>query len=227
MRIPSVIVPIVLGTAACFPTFQTARVEPGFHVDAGATWIHDQPREGHSQKSDVIGYLEPKFGFKGNFEIGLPVGVYMEEGLNGSSSSFGTGDKNVLLAPYLKIGVLPRDSRDHLALIGQTSWLAPGNVGVRYGRDLGKWEPHVGVSYIFTAGPAGDDPVVTRYQEGGQTLWAFVAGATWKGPGRPGLQVGVLRNSYRDGTVYGDFGQPAQVRTLYDLFVGIRVGTGR
>jgi hypothetical protein len=217
---------LLAATTACFPTFQTARIEPGLHLDAGVTYIHDQARDGRAQRSDVIAYVDPKYGF-GNVEFGLPVGLYLEEGISGSGPGFGTGDKALLISPWIKVGVLPPTSRDHLAVIGQAAWLAPGNVGLRYGRDLGDWEPHVGVSYIFSAGPAGDDPVVTRYQEGGQTLWAFVAGATWNGPGRPGLQVGVLRNRYRDGTVYGDFGQPAPLRTLYDLFVGVRVGTGR
>lgn len=100
------------------------------------------------------------------------------------------------------------------------AWFLPANVGLRYGRDFGAWEPHAGVSVIFSGGPAGDDPVVTRYQENGQMLLALAIGATWSSAG---IELGVLRNNYEEGAVYGDFGQPTRARTLYDVFVGARL----
>ena len=116
--------------------------------------------------------------------------------------------------------MLPSGASDHLAAVLQGAWFAPANIGLRYGHDFGTWEPHAGLSLIFSGGPAGDDPFVTRYQEKGQLLLAFAVGATWSALG---VEVGVLRNRYEEGAVYGDFGQPTTTRTLYDLFVGGRV----
>jgi hypothetical protein len=99
---------------------------------------------------------------------------------------------------------------------------------VRYGRDLGWWEPYGGVTWVFSGGRAGDDPFVTRYQEHQQTLVAFSAGATLLRPGRPTLEFGVLRNQYVEELGYEPDGTAiTRSRTLFDLFVGLRVGLFR
>ncbi len=218
-------VPVILATvvAGCFPTFQAARIDPGLHLDAGVAAIHDQVRDSQSQGPDYIGYLSPSFGFGDRLEIGVPVGAYLQNGFE-SQSSHGIRNSNPVVMPYIKAALLPT-GRDHLALTIQNTALAlPANIGLQYGTDLGSWEPQVGATVIFSGGPAGDDPLVTRYQESGQFLLALSVGATWKGPERPALEIGVLRNHYRDGAVYGDFGQPTTPRTQYDLFVQFRIG---
>jgi hypothetical protein len=211
---------------ACFPTFQSPRIDPGFHADIGLTYITDQTRNDEPQGPDLMIYAAPTFGFGDRVEVGVPVGVYLEEGLQGLGSDIdqvNESPRTLALWPYLKFALLPSEARDHLALLLQGVWLLPANVGLRYGRDLGSWEPHAGVSVIFSGGPAGDDPFVTRYQEKGQLLLSAAVGATWNVSGRPAIELGVLRNRYEEGAVYGDFGQPTTTRTLYDLFVGGRV----
>lgn len=213
--------------AACFPTFQNARVEPGFRLDAALTVLTDQERNGDSQRSDGLLTVAPVYGFRDRIEIGLPIGVYWEEGVGRSGFETGTQSQNLVIQPYLKFALLGSGIRDHLALSFQAAGILPGNIGVRYGRDQGKWEPHVGLTWIMSGGPAGDDPVITRYQEKDQTLLAASIGATFLGRGRPAVEIGVLRNSYQEGAGFGDFGQETTPRTLYDFFVGFRVGTGR
>jgi hypothetical protein len=212
--------------AACFPTMQTARIDPGFHLDGSVVVLGDQERNGEPQGTDIVAAIGPSYGFGDRFEVGVPVGLYLEEGLEslGSDweSEFGTSPRQFVLWPYLKTALLPRGSRDHLALHVQGAWLVPANVGLRYGHDLGSWEPHAGITVIFSGGAAGDDPFVTRYQEEGQFLLALSAGASFDAPGRPAVEVGLLRNHYNEGAVYGDFGQPLTPRTLYDLYVGAR-----
>lgn len=212
--------------AGCFPTMQTARIDPGFHVDGAVIVLGDQMRNGESQGNDIVAAVGPSYGFGDRIEIGLPVGLYLEEGLaslgSDAESEFGQSPRQLVLWPYVKAALLPRGAHDHLALHVQGAWLAPANVGLRYGRDLGGWEPHAGLTVIFSGGPAGDDPYVTRYQESGQFLLALSAGVSFDAPGRPAVEVGVLRNHYDEGAVYGDFGQPLTPRTLYDLYVGAR-----
>jgi hypothetical protein len=211
-------------TAGCFPTFQSARIEPGFRIDASMVVLGDQQRSGEAQGIDGMLTVAPVYGFGERLELGLPVGIYWEEGIGRRGYATGTQSQNLVVLPYAKLALHEPTARDHLALIVQASGFLPGNIGVRYGRDLGKWEPQVGLTWIISGGPAGDDPVITRYQELDQSLFAASIGATWRGHGRPSIEVGVLRNSYREGAVYGDFGQETVPRTLYDLFVGIRAG---
>ena len=209
---------LVLLLTACFPTMQTARIDPGLHLDAGVTRLGDQVRNGEPQGDDYLAYLAPSIGIGDRVEVGLPVGFYHQDGLD---------DRYALLMPYLKLALLPPASRDHLAVVAQGWLVLPANLGVVYGRDLGSWEPQMRVSWIFSGGPAGDDPFVTRYQEAGQSMVALAVGASWPTAGRPMVEVGLLRNRYREGARFGDFGQPTTPRTLYDLFVGVRVGVGR
>lgn len=210
--------------AACFPTFHNARVDPGFRIDAGFTALGDQRRNDEPQRADHIVYVAPVYGFGRRVELGVPVGWYFEEGIGNGGGPYNY-DRQFMIWPYVKFAMNEPTSRHHLAMIGQSALIGPANVGLRYGRDFGAWEPHVGVSWIFSSGPAGDDPVVTRYQELGQNMVAASIGATWNGAGRPAFEIGVLRNSYREGAVGGDFGQPTVPRTLYDMFVSFRLSS--
>jgi hypothetical protein len=64
---------------------------------------------------------------------------------------------------------------------------------------------------------------VTRYQEDDQSLWVLAAGGRVLEDPNLAFEVGVLRNAYDEGAVFGDFGQPTTRRALYDLFVATRV----
>jgi hypothetical protein len=219
MRGLAIAAALLCACGACFPTFQSARVEPGFRVDAGVIALADQPRNGASQRPDYIATITPAYGFGRRFELGLPIGAYAADGLQ-------TRSKLLLVLPYAKVALLDPAWRDHLSLTGQAAFFLPANVSLDYGRDLGAWEPQVGVSYILSAGPAGDDPIVTRYQQQAQSLVAWTVGATFNSPRRPALEVGVLSNSY-DRCVPYSWCSASQPRTrvkLYDLFVGARVG---
>lgn len=203
---------------ACFPTIQPARIDPGFRLDVGMTALADQSRNGVAQGADVLLYGGPAYGFGRRVEIGVPVGTYLEE-----VTATDRYARNFVVWPYVKLALLGPESRQHLALIAQSALIAPANVGVRYGYDLGRWEPYGGVSVVFSGGPAGDDQFVTRYQEKSQSLIVALAGATWNAPGRPGIELGVLRNRYDEGAVFGDFGQATQMRTLYDVYAAVRI----
>lgn len=217
---------IFVSTGACFPTFQNARIDPGFRLDASAVVLADQNRNGASQGTDVIGMLTPAYAFGRRVEIGVPVGVYAEEGLFNSGPL--NGDRNaILVMPYLKVGLLGAESPHHLALIGQTALMLPANVGVRYGRDFGSWEPHVGFNVIFSGGTAGDDPTVTRYQERNQSMVAFSAGATLTRWRHTAFEIGVLRNRYDEQTGFGSFGPTYTRVTYYDAYAGLRVNLFR
>ena len=208
---------------ACFPTFQSARVEPGLRVDAGATIIADQPRNSVEQGDDYFVHAGPAYGFGSLVEIGVPLGVYFEDGLSKDGREIGAGSRQFIPMPYIKVGMLGPAGRDHLAFIMQAAYFVPANVGLRFGRDMGRWTPQVGISWIFSGGPAGDDPVVPRYQEAGQSMIALSAGGAIRTGGRPAFEIGVLRNRYREGAVYGDFGQETVTRTLWDLYASVRV----
>jgi hypothetical protein len=184
-------------------------------------------RNGEPQGPDYIAYVGPSLGIGDRVELGLPVGIYLEEGFASLGSDaleqFGTSPRSLLVLPYAKVALLPSESDDHLAAVVQGIFPPLFNAGLRYGRDLGWWEPHVGASVVFSGGPAGDDPFITRYQEKGQFLMTFAAGASWDTPGRPAVEVGILLNHYDEGAVYGDFGQPTTPRTLVDLYIGGRL----
>jgi hypothetical protein len=211
----------IASAAGCFPTFQTARIDPGFRLEASAIVLGDQPRHGVAQGNDIIAMLAPSYAFNRHVEIGVPVGLYAEEGLNSGELN---GDKNAFLVmPYLKFGFLPSESRHHLALILQSALILPANVGLRYGRDFGSWEPHIGANVIFSGGEAGDDPTITRYQERNQTMVAFSAGATVNRWRNAAFEIGVLRNQYEDVSLYPPGGGIQYSKfTYYDLFAGMR-----
>jgi hypothetical protein len=213
--------------AGCLPTLHTARIDPGFHLDAGVAYVSDQVRNGEPQGPDYVAYVGPSLGIGDRVELGLPVGIYLEEGFASLGSDalerFGTSPRSFMIWPYAKVALLPSESDHHLAAVAQGIFPPLLNVGLRYGRDLGSWEPHVGASFIFSGGPAGDDPFVTRYQEKGQFLMTFAVGASWDAPAQPAIEAGILLNHYDEGAVYGDFGQPTTPRTLVDLYIGGRV----
>ena len=98
--------------------------------------------------------------------------------------------------------------------------LVPANLGLRYAYDYGSWEPQVGISRIYSE-QARDGSVVARYQRADQTLYAASMGAMGKGPRRPAIEVGLLRNSYA--SCPGCPGSDAR-KTVYDLYVGARIG---
>lgn len=212
----------LLGSAgACFPTHQAARIEPGFRVDAGAILLADQPRHGTPQGRDVIATITPAYGFGRQVELGIPIGIYDE-----GDDYEGNG---VMILPYVKAALLPPESKNHLSISAQTALIFPTNFSVHFGRDLGRWEPQVSASYILSGGPAGDDPIVTRYQQAGQSLQAVSFGATWNLPTRPAIDVGILRNSYQQcgNTSYCAPGvEPTRI-TLYDVFVGLTLNVIR
>jgi hypothetical protein len=216
--------PLIL--TACFPTLHTARVEPGLRLDVSAMVLHDQPREGRSQGADGMLSVTPKYGFRDRVELGLPFGVYWEEGFGLGGALDATEGQQLVVLPYVKVALLPSGGRDHLAVFGQAAVILPGSVGVRYGRDMGWWEPHVGLTWLFSGGQAGDSPIITRYQQRDQTLILASAGATLHTPGRPVVEVGVLHNRH----VRSEFvnGNPTTSRFSYlDAFVAFRVGLGR
>lgn len=208
---------LLCACGGCFPTFQSARVQPGFHVDASAILLADQRRNSGgapvevAQGPTIIGVITPAYGIGRRFELGLPIGVYT-----------GSGDDNsILVMPYAKLALLDADSKNHLSVSTQFGFVLPSNIGVHYGRDLGAWEPQVGVSFMRSGGPANDDPVITRYQQANQSLAVGSFAATFNRPRRPAIEIGVLRNSYDTPST------PPVRRTLYDMFVGFRLGVTR
>jgi hypothetical protein len=215
-----------LGLDACFPTMQTPAVAPGLHLDAGAMALGDQRRDGEAQGTDLFGWVAPSFGV-GDIEVGIPVGWYLEEGTRSLTNreSFGTDPVTLIVLPYGKFALV-NSPRDKLSTVLQLGPLFVSSVSLLYGRDLRSWMPYGGVKWMASAGPAGDDPFITRYQQKGQLLLVLSVGAEWRKPGLPSVEIGVLLNHYREGAVFGDFGQPTTPRTLVDFFVAARVRAG-
>lgn len=143
---------VVVACGACFPTLQTARIDPGFHLDASMTLIADQPVTNgpveYPQGPDVIAVLVPAYGFGHRFELGLPIGFYGENGLKSDSRT--NEERLPILLPYAKLALLSPESRHSLAVIGQAALLVPANLGLRYAYDYGSWEPQVGISRIYS-----------------------------------------------------------------------------
>lgn len=210
----------ILGLTGCLPTPQSARIDPGPRLAFSAVRLSDQHRDGRDQRTDYLTTVEFSYGVGHRYEIGLPLGLYSEGGVAGRS-----GDRTFVLLPYAKLALLPDASRHHLAATMQFAYLAfvPANVGLHYSRDLGSWEPQVGLTWIPSSGPAGDSPLVTRYQQAGQLMLVPAIGITWPGAVQPMVQTGLLINRYEEGAAYGDFGQPARSRTLVDLFVSLQL----
>lgn len=207
----------------CFSTLQSARIHEGFHWMGGAAVLSDQTRNDENQGADVLLFTGPAFGF-GAVEVGIPVALYHENGLHGNEPRPGDYGRTLLPFTYLKVG-LWQGRRDAVAIAGQTVYLfIPASATVIYSRDYGRWSPYVSAKYVFSGGPAGDDPVIERYQEDDQYILAGTVGVEYTGAPNTAFEVGVMRNSYAEGRVFGDFGQPATRRTLYDLFAGFRLG---
>ena len=210
-----------LACAACFPTFQTARIDPGFRLEASAIVLGDQPRHGTHQGTDIIGMLAPSYAFGHRVEVGVPFGVYAENGLFNSGPL--NGDKNsLLIMPYLKLALLDSGSPNHLAVIGQSALALPANVGIRFGRNLGAWEPHFGMNWIFSGGEPGDDPTITRYQERNQLMLAWSLGATLNRARNTAIEIGVLRNRYDQSVGFNSSGSIYETQVWYDAYVGMR-----
>ncbi|MFC1683701.1 hypothetical protein ACFL0G_05815 [Candidatus Zixiibacteriota bacterium] len=155
--------------SGCFTTLQTAKVKKGFHLTVATGFLADQKRNDRSQGSDVIGLIAPSYGLVARsvgFEFGVPIGGYLEEGLSGDSYA-----REYLILPYLKIGLNPQ-KKDKVALVGEAALVIPASLTLIYSHDFDRWTPYLSVKRIFSGGPAGDDPVVTRYQEHDQSIWA-------------------------------------------------------
>lgn len=209
---------LALLVGACFPTFQSPRIEPGWHGDLGVVAIHDQDRETGEGGMEVLAYVSPAIGVSSSVEFGMALGLLSTDVMH--------DEPGLVFMPYAKVGILPPDGRDHLAISFQTSALFfPANLGVHYGRDLGSWEPQLSLTRLFGAGPSGDGGSATRYTEQNQSLWALGIGATWRARHRPGVMIGLLSNRYDDCCVRladGTYG-PERVHAV-DLFVSGRFG---
>jgi hypothetical protein len=207
-------------SGGCFPTLQTARVKKGFHLTVATGVLTDQKRNDRSQGSDVIGLVAPSYGLvaKGvGFEFGIPIGGYLEEGFSSDSYS-----REYLILPYLKVGLNPQ-KRDKVALVGEAALIIPASLTLIYSHDFDRWTPYASVKRVFSGGPAGDDPVVTRYQEHNQSIWAAALGVELPVTSNPAIEIGVFRNSYEEGFVHGHFGGTGEKRVLYDIFMGGKV----
>jgi hypothetical protein len=214
--------------SGCFATLQSAKIRRGFHLTLTGSILSDQTRNGKPQGSDVIGFVSPSVGF-GNttgFEFGLPFGWYLEEGFASLDEdevlTFGQEVKNFLVLPYLKVG-FNQDKKDKFAFVGQTSYIFPASLTFIYSHDFKGATPYVSLKRVFSGGPAGDDPMITRYQEHNQSIWAIALGVEWAVPLNPAIEVGMFRNSYEEGFVYGHFGGVGQKRVLYDFFLGGKI----
>jgi hypothetical protein len=206
--------------SGCFTTLQTARVKKGLHLTVATGILTDQKRNDWSQGSDVIGLIAPSYGLVAKsvgFEFGIPIGSYLEEGF--SSDSYA---REYLVLPYLKIGFNPQ-KRDKVALVGQAALIIPTSLTLIYSHDFNHWTPYLSVKTIFSGGPAGDDPVVTRYQEHDQSIWVAALGVEWPVKSNPAIEIGMFRNSYEEGFVDGYFGGTGENRVLYDIFLGGKV----
>ena len=217
----------VLGlSTGCLPVVQRPGIEPGFHLDGGVSYLADQPRDGRGRGNDYMVYLAPAWGINEQVEVGLPLGLYLEEGWGSLGSNPIQGDYEPVIAPYLKFGLLEPGGSDRLAVSLQFAAFLPAILGVQYGRDLGDWRPWVSLSAVGHLGPAGDSPFVTRFQQKDQSVWLLAGGLSRRSPHAPSLEIGVMRNAFEEGAVFGDFGQETVPRTLYDLYVGLRFRFG-
>jgi hypothetical protein len=187
--------------AGCIPTFQPARIDPGFHLDAAVTTLSDQGRT-----QNYLLSISPSYAWGDRFELGLPVGAFV------------SGERPTpLLMPYGRLALLDSGSMDHLSLGFQTIFVMPSNVTLRYSRNLGAWEPQVSGSWVF-AGELGDDGRSSTIQDPNRSILAGSIGATFKKPMRPAVEIGVVR-------FHQDASYPARGRTtFYDVFVGLRIG---
>jgi hypothetical protein len=218
---------LALGLSGCFPTFHNARIDPGFRLDAGATTIRDQPREGQPQPADYLAYVSPAVGIGHRVEVGLPLVWHAENGLRGQDGGFPAPG----LMFYTKFALLKATSLDHLAVFVQGGLPlipVPTMAGIRYGRDRGTWEPHAGLTFIASGDTGEFFDVLARYAQRRQSLITMSVGATWNVAGFPGVEMGVLRNAYDEDRFTSRTPVIVETsrRTLYDLFFGFRVSTG-
>ncbi len=186
------------------------------------TVVADQPvtigAQDYPQGPDVIAVLVPAYGFGHRFELGLPIGLYCENWRKVVAAK--NEERLPILLPYAKLALFAPQSRHSLAVVAQAALVVPANIGLRYAYNRAGWEPQVGVSKIFSA-QARDGSVVARYQRADQSLYAASMGAMWKGPRRPAIEVGFLQNSY---AICKDCGGGSARKTVYDLYVGARIG---
>lgn len=194
---------IVVGCTACFPTYQSARAEPGlnFHVEGMVLSGHHVSHDVHGP--DYMATVTGAYGFGRRFEIGVPLGVYLT----------GFGSTYPVLMPYAKLALGdPEKDREHLALFAQAS----GALGAVFSSDRGSWEPNAMVSRLSSAGGQhGDFAFNSRYAQDNQSLWVAATGVTLRTPERPAIEVGFLRNRYTDGNA---------PHIINDVFVRLKIG---
>src|SRR5262249_25219024 len=108
---------LVVSAGGCFPTIQTARIDPGLHLDAGFVAIADEHRDDGTGEPDYIPYFNIAYGFGKRAELGTALGVYHENGFAGGA--FSRKSTNGVIMPYLKVALLDPSSTQHLAVYGQ------------------------------------------------------------------------------------------------------------
>jgi hypothetical protein len=206
--------------SGCFATLQSAKVKKGLHLTLNASFLTDQPRNGKSKGSDVIGFITPSIGFgkTTGIEFGFPFGWYLEESFESLDEDavlrFNQEVNNFLVLPYLKVG-FNQDKKDKFALVGQTAYIFPASLTFIYSHDFKRLTPYVSLKKVFSGGPAGDDPMITRYQEENQSIWAIAFGVEWAVIFNPAIELGMFRNSYQE--------RVGQKRVLYDFFLGGKI----
>ena len=187
--------------AGCFPTFQSPRIDPGWHFRAEAMGLTGKRVDYQISGPDYMVTLDPAYGFGRRFELGVPFGVYSSAG----------GYTYPIIQPYAKLALDDPSQPTHIALVAQ----GVGNFSAIVGHDLGRWEPHASLSYIPSMGGQHSDfAIYTRYGEDDQTLVAATIGTTFNTPERPAIEIGLLRNSY-------SYRGP---QLHYDLFLRIKIG---
>lgn len=202
----------------CFATLQTAEVKEGFHIAVGGGVLSDQERRGRAQGPDYIVVVAPSFsigmGRDARLGINVPLVAYYEEG---KFRPLGSESAQLLLQPQLKLGLNQR-KRDKFAILAEfMPILYPGSLSVIYSHDFDGVTAYVVVKHIFTYGPAGDDPVITRYQQEDQAVWVFSAGTEFPVTPHPLLEAGMMINSFSEPHDGG-------ATRAIDFFVAARVG---
>ncbi len=187
-----------------FTTFQTARVKQGFHFTPSSAILSDKMGDGKTQGHDVNAILTPGLGHIEKYkriEIVVSLGGYLEEEFNSSNSGgpqiFGQNVKEPLIFPYLKVG-FKQNGRNKFAIVGQSAFMLPASLTFIYSYDFTRWTPYVSMKRVFSGGSAGDDPIVTRFQEKDPNIWVFGVGTECQMPLNPGIEFRILRNSYNE-----------------------------
>jgi hypothetical protein len=187
--------------AGCLPTFQSPRIDPGWHWRAEAMGLSGKRVDSYTGGKDFMVTIDPAYGFGHRFELGIPFGVYGNQG----STAYPA------IMPYAKLALDDPTQPTRIALVAQF----PGSIGAVVAHDLGRWEPHASVCLISSAGGQDSDlAFYSRYGQDDQSLVAATIGTTLNTPERPAIEIGLLRNSY-------SYRGP---QLHYDLFLRLKIG---